>query len=243
MTRLRRATPGGGEGSTRDERPRPHHPAAPGSGQTTGYERMILYLVRHGQTAHNRDGLGLGRDDVPLTPLGELQVSALGRRLAGVPLDRVFSSPLGRSLQTAEAVISGHGIRIEIREELTEMDVGECEGLTFSEMQKRFPEFLAAWRSESSAVVRMPGGESIADVAERLDPFLAELRESSVESVAVVSHNFVLKVILCRLLELDLLKFRGLTVDVASLTTVSLRNGRVYVRALNDSCHLVPLEP
>ena len=203
---------------------------------------MNLYLIRHGQTARNRDGLGLGWDDVPLTPLGELQVSALGRRLAAVPLDRVFSSPLGRALQTAEALIGGHGIPIEIREELTEMDVGECEGLTFAEMQERFPEFLTAWRSESAAAVRMPGGESLADVAERVDPFLAELRETSAQSVAVVSHNFVLKVILCRLLQLDLLKFRGLTVDVASLTTLSLRDGRVYVRALNDSCHLVPLE-
>lgn len=213
-----------------------------GSDQLAGQERVNLYLIRHGQTARNRDGLGLGRDDVPLTPFGELQVSALGRRLAAVPLDRVFSSPLGRALQTAEALIGGHGIPIEIREELTEMDVGECEGLTFAEMQERFPEFLTAWRSESSAAVRMPGGESLADVAERLDPFLAELRETSAQSVAVVSHNFVLKVILCRLLQLDLLKFRGLTVDVASLTTVSLRDGRVYVRALNDSCHLVPLE-
>jgi broad specificity phosphatase PhoE len=202
-----------------------------------------LYLIRHGETAHNRDGRGLGRDDVPLTPFGELQASALGGRLAAVPLDRVFSSPLGRARQTAEALIGGRGIPVEIRHELIEMDVGESDGLTILEVQERFPQFLAAWRSESCAAVKMPGGESLADVAERLGPFLTELRETPAQAVAVVSHNFVIKVALCRLLELDLPKFRGLTVDVASLTTVSLRDGRVNVRALNDSCHLVPLEP
>ena len=224
MSRPRRVTPGGGEDSTRDE-------------------SVNLYLIRHGETAHNRDGLGLGRDDVPLTLVGERQASVLGLRLADVPIDRVFSSPLGRARQTAEAVVGGRGIPIEIRDELIEMDVGKSDGLTIVEVQKRFPEFLDLWRSDDCAAVKMPGGESLADIAERIGPFLTELRETPDQAVAVVSHNFVLKVMLCRLLDLELSKFRGLTVDVASLTTVSLRDGRVNVRALNDSCHLVSLEP
>ena len=91
---------------------------------------MRLILARHGETASNRDGLGLGLQDVPLTEKGRHQAEALAEALAGVKIDAVYSSPLRRALDTAQAIASRHGLEVVVDEGLTEMDVGELDGLT-----------------------------------------------------------------------------------------------------------------
>ncbi len=203
---------------------------------------MILHLVRHGETEYNSGGLGLGRADIPLSALGLLQAQALGERFAGGRVDRVISSPLGRATATATAAAAAHGLPVEQLPALIEMDVGETEGLAFVEMSQRFPDFMRAWAAADSETVRMPGGESIADVAARAHPLLTELRESAPESVVVaVSHNFVIKVALCQLLGAGLGAFRAVQVDLGSVSTVIIRGPRLNVVALNDTCHAAAL--
>lgn len=193
-----------------------------------------IYLVRHGETAHNRDGIGLGRLDVPLTALGKAQAAAAGARVRSLNVDRVFSSPLAR----AAAVATATGVSVEFEETLTEMDVGETEGLAFAEMRERFAPFLAEWAGPNGHAVRMPGGESIEDVRGRLAPLLALVRSLDSGSVAIVSHNFVLRVALCELLGLGVNSFRAFTVDLASVTCVGLSRERATLAYLNDTCHL-----
>lgn len=204
---------------------------------------MLLYLVRHGETGPNRDGLGLGRADVPLTARGLAQSEAVARRLAGDPITRILSSPLQRAATIASAIGRARGVAVELREELAEMDIGETEGLAFAEMRARFPDFLAHWTGPGAAGVRMPGGESLDDVRDRIVPLLAELRDGSEQAVAVVSHNFVIRVMLCELLGLPSSSFRSFGVELASVSAISLDHGRVNLRFLNDCCHLAHLEP
>ena len=150
---------------------------------------MRLTLVRHGETAYNRDGLGLGRADPPLTDLGLRQTAAAIERLAAEPPDRILTSPLGRAAAIARGLAERTGAPLEVREALTEMDVGETEGLPFAEMRERFPGFIEAWRAPDPADVVMPGGESLAQVAARLEPLVAELHafpdDASVVAVAI----------------------------------------------------------
>lgn len=199
---------------------------------------MNVYLVRHGQTAHNRDGLGLGREDAPLTPLGELQTRAVARRLAAEHVERVLSSPLGRARRMAEAIAAEHGLPVELRDELIEMDVGDTEGLSYAEMRERFPGFMRAWASPGFGSVRMPNGESLEDVARRLQPIVTELRTGQEKGIVIVSHNFITKVLICDLLGLPVESMRSFTVDVASICTFVLHHGRIAVSGLNDCCHL-----
>lgn len=199
---------------------------------------MIVHLVRHGETAHNRDGLGLGRDDAPLTALGEQQAEALGERLDKEPLTGIVSSPLARARRTAGSIAGRHSLPVLVRDELIELDVGKTEGLSYAAMREQFPEFMTAWRTTEAHLVEMPGGESLADVAARLRPLLVELREQDGGTVALVSHNFVIKAALCLLLGLDLGAWRGFTIDLASITTVAVNGERAIVRVLNDACHL-----
>lgn len=199
---------------------------------------MMLYLIRHGETAANRDGIGLGRDDPPLTEKGIQQASALGSSLARAPIGRILVSPLRRTVRTAELVAGERSIPLERRSELVELDVGVTEGLPFSEIRERFGDFLAKWQGDECASVPMPGGESLDDVAARVAPVIAEARAWEGDALAIVSHNFVLRVILCRLLGIPLRNFRAMPLGLASLTTITLDSGRVNVRALNDRCHL-----
>ncbi len=126
---------------------------------------MRLYLVRHGETAYNRDGLGLGVADASLTELGLRQTAAAVERLAGERVDRILTSPLTRASSIARDLAERTGAPLEVRDELIEMDVGETEGLPFAEMRERFPGFLEAWRAPDPSQVAMPGGESLAQVA------------------------------------------------------------------------------
>ncbi len=204
---------------------------------------MILYLIRHGETAHNRDGLGLGRDDVPLTGFGRLQAQAIAARLGDEPIDHVFSSPLRRAFEVASLIAEAKETEPQQREALIELDVGETEGLPFAEIRSRFPTFLAEWSGPAADTAVMPGGESLRDVDVRLAGFLDELTTLDSEAVAVVSHNFVIRLVVCRLLGLPPSRFRSFVADVASVSALRLHQGAETVMFLNDTCHLRGLEP
>ncbi len=204
---------------------------------------MTIYLVRHGETTHNRDGLGLGRHDASLTDLGQRQSARVAERLAQRPVARVLSSPLGRASEAAGAIAAAHGLLVESRHELTEMDVGETEGLSFREMRERFPDFLVAWRGADCAMVTMPGGESLDDVRRRLEAIKPEFLGGAAAGIVVVSHNFVIRVLICDLLGLDVSNFRAFRTDLASISTLEVGEGRPVLVGLNDTTHLAGLEP
>ncbi len=202
---------------------------------------MTVYLVRHGETAHNRDGLGLGRADVPLTDTGMAQAIAVGVRFSEEPVTQVLSSPLSRAFTVARLVAEPHGLEPVARDELTELDVGETEGLGFPVMRERYPEFLKNWAADEGWRARMPGGESIADLADRLHPLAEDLLASEEGDVVVVSHNFTLRVLACQMLGLSPERFRSFEVGLASVSALTVRGGRCGVKSVNDRCHLANL--
>lgn len=198
----------------------------------------MIYLVRHGETAYNRDGVTLGRADVPLTELGRLQAVAVGEKLAGERIARILTSPLERSAAVALEIARHHGLEPERREELTELDVGETEGLAFAEMRRRFPDFLVQWTGPEGWRAVMPGGESLEDVAERLQGLRPLIEAAHDDGLVVVSHNFTLRLLICQLLGLEIARFRSFEIGLATVTTLVMRNGRFGVRSMNDPCHL-----
>jgi len=200
---------------------------------------MRLFLVRHGETESNRRGLALGRDDVPLNERGLWQAERLGRALAPEPLAAVYSSPLRRTLDTARAVASPHGVDVQTEERLVEMDIGEADGLTFEEVRTRFPGLLEAWVSDKGPTQAMPGGERLLDVQERAWSAIADLAaRHNEETVAAVTHNFVILTLLVRVLGLDLVQFRRLRHSVGAVSVLDTRPKRFTLVRLNDTCHL-----
>ena len=200
---------------------------------------MRLFIVRHGQTDHNRDSIALGRDDVPLNELGARQAEALAQRLSAETIAAVYASPLKRAARTADAIAARHGIPVTIEDGLIEMEVGELDGLTYPDIRERFPGVIERWLSETGPEHPFPGGESLVQVADRAWTLVQRIAAAHPqETVVVVTHNFVILCILTRALGLDLARFRRLKHEVAAISVVEFAGNRMTVLSMNDTCHL-----
>lgn len=160
---------------------------------------MRLFVLRHGETEWNRVGRLQGHGDSPLTPLGVAQASACARLLAselGDPAHAwLVASPLGRARQTAEilrAEIPFQPERCSESKLLAEHHMGRWEGLTWAEIEQRFPGEQDRRRADKWGYV-VPGGESYALLHARLEPWLRAQRQG--ETVVVVAHAMVSRVL------------------------------------------------
>lgn len=153
-----------------------------------------LMLIRHGETAWSRTGQHAGRTDLPLTAAGEDAARALAPRLAGREFAAVFSSPLTRAVRTAE--LAGLSAA-ETDADLIEWDYGRFEGLTAEQIQQLRPGW-ELWRDGVDT------GESLGQVAERVDAFLGRVRPLLEQGdVAVVAHGHLSRILTARWLGLD----------------------------------------
>ncbi len=168
----------------------------------------LLYLARHGETEWTVTRRHTSHTDVALTPRGEEQARALGQLLVGVKFDRVLSSPMARALDTAR--LAGFGDRVEQVDALRELDYGRYEGLTTKQIREDRPE----WDLFRDGC---PGGETVADVAERVLPLLAELASND-QTVLLFGHGHGLRVLATAYLGLDPECARHLFLDTASLS-------------------------
>ena len=202
---------------------------------------MRLFLVRHGQTESNRLGLTLGRSDVPLNEHGRWQAQRLAGALAAEPLAAVYASPLSRTRDTATAIAGEHNLEVQIEPALTEMDVGETEGLPFADVRTRFPGFLETWASPQGPAHPMPGGERLIDVRDRAWECIQAIAfRHPEEPVCAVTHNFVILSVLTVALGIELADFRNLRHSVAAISVLEFNGERIRLLRLNDTCHMDP---
>jgi probable phosphoglycerate mutase len=123
---------------------------------------------------------------------------------------------------------------------LIEMNVGEMEHLTGSDLRERYPDFLAQWLSPDAADARMPGGETMAEVQERAWGASERIRERHADGIVVaVTHNFVILMLLCRALGLPVSNFRRLKSTLASKTVLDITERGSQLLQLNDTAHLM----
>jgi broad specificity phosphatase PhoE len=201
---------------------------------------MRIFLVRHGETESNRQGLALGRADVPLNDTGRWQAGRLGRALAAQPLAAIYSSPLVRTMDTARAIAGGHALEVQVEPGFVEMDIGEMDGLAFAEVRSRYPTVLDSWASENGPETPMPGGERLLDVQHRAWDALHTISvHHPNETVCIVTHNFVILSLLATVLKIDLAHFRRLRHGVAAISILDVDTERIRVVRLNDTCHLL----
>ena len=205
---------------------------------------MKILLARHGETRWNAEGRYQGQRDIPLSEVGEGQARLLGERLHDVDITRAVASPLSRARRTAELAMSEHrAAQLLFDDGLQEIAHGEWEGLLASEIGARDPERLRAWR-EAPETVLMPGGESLQQVLDRAWPALARACEGlgADDTLLVVAHDAVNRVLLCRILGLPLSRLWSFR---QAPTTINLLEGRdadhLEVVRLNDCNHHTPL--
>ena len=204
---------------------------------------MRLLLIRHGETESNAGQLALGQADVPLNARGLAQAAALAARLSGESpygrIDAIYASPLRRAQATAAPLARALGLAVETLPGLIEMNIGELEGLSFPDVRERYPDFIRRWLSDELADAVMPGGESLAQVQERAWAAVESIRaRHGDQTVAAVTHNFVILTLLCRALEVPLARFRRLRHDLGAVSCLELAPDRATVVSMNDGCHL-----
>ena len=205
---------------------------------------MRILLARHGETPWNAEGRYQGQIDIPLSPVGESQARALGERLKDVRIDRAVASPLSRAQRTARFALGpAREAMLTLDADLQEIAHGEWEGLLASEIHDKDPARLRAWREEPDTVL-MPGGESLRQVLDRSWRGLARATEGLADddTLLVVAHDAVNRVLLCRVLGIPLAR---LWTFRQAPTTLNLLEGadvdHLDVVRLNDCVHHTPL--
>jgi probable phosphoglycerate mutase len=199
-----------------------------------------IVLVRHGQTAWNREVRFRGRADLALDDFGLKQAEATGRYLARRwPLDAVYASPMRRALQTAEAIAGAHGVTAQPFEGLLDIDFGAWQGHSPQEVAERYPDLLQAWW-EAPHTVHVPGGESLDDVRDRVVAGLRHVvKHHRGQTIALVGHTVVNRVLLCAVLGLGNEHFWRLRQDTCAVNVFDANeDGSFTIGLLNDTCHL-----
>ena len=176
--------------------------------------------------------------DTDPSELGQDQAIRVAERLRSTPFHCIYSSPLKRALHAANAIAASQNLDVQIDEDLTEIDHGAWNGLLREEVEQRYGALLQAWFATPGRV-KMPGGESLEEVRRRsrraIDRVLARHEG---QTVALCSHNAVLKVMIADLLDIGLDQFWAIAVDNASISIMEFTDGRPCLTVMNDTCHL-----
>ncbi len=200
-----------------------------------------LILLRHGQTVANVEGRWTGRGETELTPLGRQQVERVVQRLAREVTDlaAIYTSPLGRARETAEAIGRALGCSPVVVQDLREVNFGTMDGLTLKEMAERDPDLFARWTNKADSEFTWPGGDRRADffrrVARAVDELLAR---HSHGTVVVVAHGGTIRACLAHLFPAEMSEWWTYTLDNCALTRVAVGEDGPRLLVLNDAEHL-----
>jgi 2,3-bisphosphoglycerate-dependent phosphoglycerate mutase len=201
-----------------------------------------ILLIRHGETDWNTEKRLQGHLDIPLNAEGQRQAQALGRCLAELELDAVFSSDLQRARQTAEPLAIAHGLSVQVDTDLRERCYGAMEGLRPPEIAQRFPQAYAALKAREPDVRYPPGvnvAETLNEFATRalgvLQRILANARHSR---IAIVSHGGVLDCIYRHAENMPLTQTRDFAVLNAGINRLTWDGEQLRLIAWGDVGHL-----
>jgi probable phosphoglycerate mutase len=200
-----------------------------------------IYLARHGETERSEADVYYGRSSSPLTALGKRQSELLAHRLRLHALRAIYSSPLDRCIYLAELVATPLQLTPIVVPELTEIDHGQWEGLSRQEVEARHGTEYVRWTMDPASA-SPSGGESGYAVASRVIPIVASIAERHRgESVLLVGHNTVNRIVLCHYLGLSLMEYRNKVVQMpTALNQIVFRSGFLpRVTLLNDTAHLM----
>ena len=189
-----------------------------------------LIFIRHAAT----DAVGrriAGRSAVPLNDLGRAQAERLAERLGAETIDAIYTSPEQRARDTARPLAAARGLEAIAAQELDEIDYGDWTGRSFDELAA-LPDWGAF--NATRSVTRIPNGELIVEVQQRVVAFIDRVRHDS-ESLVLVSHAEPIRAALAYYLGVPIDLALRYDVDPASLSVIELGGGGPKVRSINST--------
>jgi probable phosphoglycerate mutase len=195
-----------------------------------------LLLIRHAQNDFVRTGKLAGRTPgVHLNDEGQRQAEELGKRLADTKLAAIYSSPLERATETAQAIANHHsGMDVQIEQGVLEVDFGSWAGKHLRQLAR-----TRLWRIVQGfpSGARFPGGESFFEVQARIVGALNGIAEKHSGSVVIVSHADVLKMAIAHYAGMHLDSFQRIDIAPASISIVEMHQFGTRLVRLNDTAH------
>ncbi len=191
---------------------------------------MNVILVRHGQTVANRSGLLQGHIDNPLTDLGRRQADAVAQALRNTDVARIVTSPLVRARETANAIGATLGLEASVEPRLIELDYGDWDGHPLASVPASV---WKHWRSDPHFAP--PQGESLRAVSLRVAGWLDECATAGDASMIAVSHVSPIKAGVAWALGCDETVTWRMRLDVASITRISLVDGKGSLGSFNET--------
>ena len=197
-----------------------------------------IYLVRHGQTEWNIKGKTQGHGNSKLTQKGIDQAKALADSISSLPIDYIYSSDLGRAVETAEIISNKFGLDVIETPALREMGFGKWEGLLIKEIQEEYKDIYHTWRNQPH-LAEIPGGETLQIIKERTDKFLAELNEKyDGKHIVLVTHSVTARVILLSILNSSMENIYRINQGNTALNVIEFRDYGPVVIKMNDTSHI-----
>ena len=187
-------------------------------------ETTLLLLVRHGQTPTTGAVLPGRAPGLHLSDRGRAQAERVAERLAGLPVDAIYSSPLERARETAEPAAASTGLGVHLNAGLIECDFGEWTGAALAELSG-LPQWQSVQHIPSS--FRFPGGEGFQEMQARIVGALEAMRSAHAGGVVVCfSHADPIKAALAHALGTHLDLFQRIVVSPGSISVISYAAGQ-----------------
>jgi broad specificity phosphatase PhoE len=199
-----------------------------------------VILVRHGQTAWNREERFRGHAEVPLDEIGLAQAKATAARISAQwKPDAIYAGPLSRTVKTAEPAAQLFNLDVQIEPDLIDADCGDWQGFSPGEVNKRWPaEFHSYLHTPRD--FQFPGGESLEQARRRAMNCVNILIEHHPDQIIVlVSHTALNRLILLSVLGLDSHSFWSIRQDTCAINVFESEENQLTLITLNETGHLL----
>jgi len=196
---------------------------------------LKLYLIRHGQTQADVNGVICGSSDIGLTDLGKQQAEHLANMLASVRLDGIIHSGMQRSEQTANIILGQRSVKLETQPLAQEICFGQWELRCHKEVESSAATSYTDWCRDWQ-LAEVPGGELFTDFSQRIRQALSQLYQRPANSqLAIIGEQGALSFMLAMMLKLAPADMWRFPFRQGSLCEVELTNGYCVIQRFNDS--------
>jgi broad specificity phosphatase PhoE len=199
-----------------------------------------ILLTRHGHVEGIHPERFRGREPLDLTARGRAEAAAVARRIADGTWrpSKIYTSPLGRCVETGAAIAKACGIPAEVCDDLNDIDYGAWQFKTFADAKEDNPALFHAWFA-TPQLVRFPNGESLQDLAARgADALRFVLARYPHDTVVLVGHDSVNRALLLQFLDLPLSTYHRMAQAPCCLNEIDIDGEKIHIVRMNETHHL-----
>lgn len=198
---------------------------------------LRIYFMRHGETVWNTERRYQGMTDIELSETGRRQAEIAATRFRNIKIDKIYSSPLKRAMETARPIAEEKGLEINAEENFREIHFGEWEGMTVPDLRAKYGEAYDNFIREPHNY-GFPGEGNIDNVIKRLKPGIDRILQNDDGNVLIVSHGGIIRLMIMYIMGLDNSWFTKTWIDNTAISIIEMKKDRRLLLTLNDSAHL-----